>query len=133
MAIWSMPGIDGAVDWANAAGARLTMPSAAAIAAPIRRYEIRAMVASDCERRVGPSETAAFDRDLAHAEHAAQLLRRHLERTRSGPLAGRRLRVSSRQGGLERDVAFHFLHDLMDVAVEHGDRAEALEIGERLV
>src|SRR5579872_3703255 len=109
-------------------------PSAAATAAaPSRRYEIRGMVASGCERRIGPSKGVAFDRDLAHAEHAAQLLRRYLERTWSRPLAGRRLWERRRQGGLERDVAFDFLHDLMDVAVEHGDRTEALEIGERLV
>jgi hypothetical protein len=35
-------------------------------------------------------------------------------------------------GGVEGDVAFHLLHDLMDVAVEHGNGTEALEIAERL-
>ena len=34
--------------------------------------------------------------------------------------------------GLERDGAFDLLHHLMDVPVEHGDRAEALQIGQRL-
>src|SRR5487761_917869 len=109
------------------------VPSAAAIAAPSRRCGIRGMAASGSERRIGPSKGVALDRDLAHAEHAAQLLRRHLERTWSGALAGRRLRERRRQGRLERDVTFDFLHDLMDVAVEHGDRTEALEIDERLV
>src|SRR5579863_10364133 len=112
-----MPGIDGIADWAKAAGARLKVPSAAASAAPRRRYEICRMVASGSERRIGPGETAAFDRDLAHAEDAAQLLGRHLERTRTRSVAGRRLRERGRQRGLERDVAFDFLHDLMDVAV----------------
>ena len=33
---------------------------------------------------------------------------------------------------MERDVPFDFLHGLMDVAIEHGDGAKSLEIGERL-
>ena len=32
---------------------------------------------------------------------------------------------------MERDVAFDLLHELVDVAVENGHRAEALEIAER--
>ncbi len=33
---------------------------------------------------------------------------------------------------MERDIAFHLLHCLMDVAVEHGHRAESLEVAQSL-
>src|SRR6516164_389743 len=33
---------------------------------------------------------------------------------------------------MESYVSFHLLHGLMNVAVQHGDRAKALEVGERL-
>ena len=41
--------------------------------------------------------------------------------------AGRRLRKGGRARGVEGHVAFDLLHDLVDVAVQHGDRAEALQ------
>ena len=34
---------------------------------------------------------------------------------------------------MKRDVAFHLLHDLMDMPVQDGDRAETLQISERLL
>src|SRR5665213_4119836 len=34
---------------------------------------------------------------------------------------------------MERDVAFHLLHDWMDVPVQHGDRTETLQIPESLL
>ena len=46
--------------------------------------------------------------------------------------AGRRLRERRRARGVEGDVALDLLHDLVDVAVEHGHRAEPLQVGERL-
>ncbi len=56
----------------------------------------------------------------------------NLHRSWRGRGARRRLRKRGRAGGVEGDVAFHFLHDLVDMAVEHGHRAEALEIRQRL-
>ena len=41
---------------------------------------------------------------------------------RPAPAAGRPW-----SGGVEGDVAFHLLHDLVDMAVQHRDRAEALQ------
>ena len=49
-----------------------------------------------------------------------------------GAVPGRRLRKRRRARGVEGDVAFDLLHHLVDVAVEHGHRAEALEIRQRL-
>ena len=45
---------------------------------------------------------------------------------------GRRLREGGRARGMEGDVAFNLLHHLVDVAVEHGHRAETLQVAERL-
>ena len=50
-----------------------------------------------------------------------------LHRAGRGRGARRRLRKGGRARGMESDVAFHLLHHLMDVAVEHRHRAEALE------
>ena len=44
-----------------------------------------------------------------------------------GPLPAERLRIGGGAGGVEGDVAFHLLHDLVDVAVQHRDRAEAAQ------
>src|SRR5205814_6017290 len=43
----------------------------------------------------------------------------------------RRLWKRRRSRGVERDAALDFLLDLMDVAVEHGHRTEALQVTER--
>ena len=34
--------------------------------------------------------------------------------------------------GVKRDIAFHLLHDLVDVSIQHGDRAKAFEQPKRL-
>ena len=70
--------------------------------------------------------------DLRDAEDALQLSRGNHHRAGVGSLARRRLRKGGRGRGVEGDVAFDLLHDLVDVAVEHGDGAEALQVGERL-
>src|SRR4029077_3529214 len=70
---------------------------------------------------------------FSQTEQAAQLVCRHIlhwPRCRSG--AGRRLWKRSRSRGMKRDVAFYLLQDLMNVAIEHRDGSEALEIGESL-
>src|SRR6266436_6131470 len=69
---------------------------------------------------------------LAYAQHAAQLLRRYLERARAGGGAGRRLRIGRRHRRVEGDVAFDLLQHLMDMAVKHGYGTEPLQAIERL-
>ena len=71
-------------------------------------------------------------RDAAGAEHAGQLIGGNLERPGPLPHAGRGLRIGGRARGVEGHVALDFLHDLMDVAVQHGDRAEAAQIRHEL-
>src|SRR5271169_3962869 len=44
-----------------------------------------------------------------------------------------RLRERSGQSRVERDVAFHLLHDLMDMPIQDGNRAEALQVSEGLL
>ena len=50
-----------------------------------------------------------------------------------GAVPGRRLREGGRTRGVEGDIALDLLHHLVDVAVEHGDRAELLQHPERLL
>src|SRR5260370_20714367 len=71
--------------------------------------------------------------DLPDAEHRFETPRRHLQRTWTSAGGARRgLRVSGGQSGLEVDAAFDLLDHLVDVPVEHGDRAERPEIADRL-
>src|SRR4029077_12792550 len=88
---------------------------------------------SALQRRIDDREplVALLEVDRCYAEQAAQLVVGDLERPRRLRRAGRRLRKCGRAGGVEGDVAFNLLHHLVDVAVEHGHRAEALEIFER--
>src|ERR1043166_1690015 len=57
--------------------------------------------------------------------------------TLSGPgprtVAGRGLRIGGGARGVEGDIAFHLLHDLVDMAVQHGDGTEPAQIAHRLV
>src|SRR3954451_15295075 len=74
---------------------------------------------------------ALLEGDARHAEQAAQLLVRDFHRARRRSAAGRRLRESGGARSVEADVAFDLLHDLVDVAVEHGHGAEPLHQLER--
>src|SRR5580704_10484021 len=88
---------------------------------------------SALQRRIDDREplVAPLEVDRGDAEHAAQLVVGDLERPRRLRRSWRRLRKCGRARGVEGDVAFNLLHHLVDVAVEHGHRAEALEIFER--
>src|SRR4051794_39113656 len=72
------------------------------------------------DRRVGERERAARSRDRHRrdAEHRAQLFGRDLEWPRPRALADRGLRIRRRARGVEGDVPFDLLHDLVDVAVQ---------------
>src|ERR1700722_7221663 len=93
------------------------------------------VAAISAERRVGQqSRTRKWeDVDARDAQHPWKLIRRDLERSRTGAVARSRLRIGGRACGMERDVAFHLLHDLVDVAVQHGDRSEPPQIGHGLI
>src|SRR5580704_6606411 len=86
------------------------------------------------KRAVGQrgSVLAADIVDRPYAEVFAQLIGGYLlHRTRSGSGARRRLRKCRRIRGMEGDVALDLLDDLVNVPVEHGHRAETLQIAER--
>src|SRR4051794_17777460 len=91
---------------------------------------------SSLERRIhdGERPPARDVADAGQAEHGAQPLGRHvLDRPRTGRLAWRRLGEGGRSRRVEGDVSLDLPEDLVDVAVQHGDRAEPLEVAERLL
>ena len=53
------------------------------------------------------------------------------DRPGGGRGAGCWLRKSRGTGGVEGDASLHFLQNLVDMPVEHGDRSEFLERGQR--
>src|SRR5438477_5109056 len=65
------------------------------------------------------------------AEHAPQFFSRHLEGAGIRRRSRRRLRKSSRHGGMERHVTFYFLKHLVDVTVKHCHGAKALQVSKR--
>ena len=73
------------------------------------------------------------DRHAGDPEHPGQLIRGHLERPGAGAFARRRLRIGRRACGVEGDVAFDLLHDLMNVSVQHGNRTEAAQLVHELI
>src|SRR5208282_5757981 len=86
------------------------------------------------QRRVDDREPllVLLERDGGDAKHGAQPVGGDLlHRSRGGSATRRRLRKRGGAGGVERDVAFDLLHHLVDVAVEHRHRTEALEEFER--
>jgi hypothetical protein len=66
-----------------------------------------------------------------NAEKGAQLVVGDFHRSRRRCRTRRWLRERGRQGGVKGDVDLNLLHDLVDVAVEHRHRTEALEMVER--
>src|SRR3984893_7087229 len=85
------------------------------------------------QRRVDDGEAlfAGLEVDAGDTEQAAKLVVGDLHRTRRGSRARRRLRERGRTRGVEGDVALALLHHLVDMAVEHGHRAETLEVIQR--
>jgi hypothetical protein len=74
----------------------------------------REIAVSDGERLV-----ALFYGDGGDAEHTAQPVLWDLHGAGRGCCARRGLQERGRAGGVERHRAFHLLHDLVNVAVEH--------------
>src|SRR5450631_2068183 len=102
--------------------------------APSARNFVRVMGRSALQRRVDDGEPllALLEGHAGGAEHAAQFVVRNFHRAGRRRGAGRRLREGGRARGVERHIALHLLHHLVDVAVEHGHRAETFQGGERL-
>src|SRR3954470_20876249 len=97
-------------------------PAAKAISAILR-------IGSALQRRVDDGEAlvAALECHGADAEQRAKLVVGNLHRTGRRGAARRRLRERCRTGSVKRHVALDLLHHLMNVTVEHGDGAEALQ------
>src|SRR5215831_310580 len=79
----------------------------------------------------GEPFVALLEVDAGDTEHRAQLGILDLHRAGRGGSPRRRLRERGRTRGVEGDVALDLLHHLVDVAVQHRDRAEPLQIFER--
>src|SRR5450432_3927480 len=82
------------------------------------------------QRRVDDRKAliARLEVDTGNPKQAAKLVVGDLHRSGRGGGARRRLRERGRARGVEGDVALDLLHHLMDVAVQYGYRAEALEV-----
>ena len=65
-----------------------------------------------------------------YTQYGTKFFGRHEQVSGRGRGSGRGLREGGRPRGAEGDMAFDLLHQLMDMAVEHGDRAEPLEKSE---
>src|SRR6266700_8415374 len=70
--------------------------------------------------------------DIGYPQQAAQLLRRNFHWAGPGRRSWMRLRKRCGTSSVESHVAFDFLHGLVNVAVEHRDRAKLLQIRKRL-
>ena len=92
---------------------------------PLDHASVESTIASEC--------VALHEIHMRDAQHAAQLIRGHFHGAGRRRSAGRRLRERGGQRRVKSDVAFHFLHDLVNMAVQDGDRAEALQVSEGLL
>src|SRR5258708_21954704 len=86
----------------------------------------RCVVEGQCRRML-------HDRHAGNPEHFGKLVRGHLEWTRAWAFARRRLRIGGRASRMKHDVAFPFLHDLVNVPVQPRDRAEPAQLTHELV
>src|ERR1700704_367969 len=73
------------------------------------------------------------DRHAGDAERLGKLIAGNLERSGPWSIARAWLWKRHRARGVERDVALNLLHDLMNVAIQHGHRTEAFEITHCLI
>src|SRR5438105_2222874 len=88
--------------------------------------------ASALQRLVNDREPllSTLEGDVCDTEQRAQLVVGDFHRSRRGCCTRRRLREGSRPGRVKGYVALDFLHNLVDVTVEHRHRPETLEIVE---
>jgi hypothetical protein len=99
------------------------------------RFSGTRRLACGSERRINHRQAVSVRHRLhiGNAQNSPQLVVRHLHR--AGALGGTRsgLRKRGRHCSVERDIAFHLLHDLVNVSVQHGNGSKPLEIAERLL
>src|SRR5260370_8000018 len=127
----SVAGADGAAN--VAAATRSTTPNAVATRLLDLIVRMTETPTSPLQGLVddGKPLLSALEGDVGDAENRAQLVVGDFHRSRRGCRTRRWLREGGRHGGVKGDVALDLLHDLVDVTVEHRDRAEALEVIER--
>src|ERR1700733_8493321 len=65
--------------------------------------------------------------DVGNSQHIVKLLGWRLHWPRGRCCAWRRLRKCGGHCGVKRNITLHLLHDLMDMAIEHCDRAKSLQ------
>jgi hypothetical protein len=71
--------------------------------------------------------------DIPNPQHLVQPVRGHLQRPWGGRRARRWLWVCRGQRRVKGDLPLDLLQNLMDVTVQHGDRAEAFHQGQCLL
>src|SRR5437667_1330976 len=118
---------------ARAALAGSSMVATTAMPKSRRLIELIATPPSALQRRIDDRKplVALPEIDAGDPKQAAQLAVFDLHWAGRGGRAWRRLREGRRARGVEGYVALHLLHHLVDVTVQHGDRAESLEIVQR--
>ena len=87
------------------------------------------------ERGIDDSELMPlrYEVHFRDSQHAAQLFRGHSHGPGGRRCARHRLGKSGGHGGMKSGVALYFLHDLMNMPVQHGDGAEPFKKGECLL
>src|SRR5262249_37642077 len=71
--------------------------------------------------------------DVSNSQYVVQLLRGHFHGAGGGSCTGSWLWEGRRHRRVKGDVAFDFLQNLVDVAIQHGDRAEAFQQAQSLL
>jgi hypothetical protein len=91
------------------------------MASPVQGADSGDLVSDFAEIAVGDGErlSALLYLDRVNAEHAAKPVLGHLHRARPRRGTGCWHWKGGGAGGVERYCAFHLLHDLVNVAVEH--------------
>jgi hypothetical protein len=112
--------------------ASAALPSVALVACDLKVFARPCTALT--QRGVDDSEmpVTGNEADTADADDLPQFFSGDLHRAGHRSGAGRRLRECGGHGGVERYMTLHLLHHLVNVPVENGDRAEALEYRESL-
>src|SRR5580692_8227046 len=74
-----------------------------------------------------------YEIDVGNSQHITKFVGGHLHWTRGGCGTGRGLRKRGGHRGVKRNITLHLLHDLMDMAIEHCDRAKSPQHREGLL
>src|SRR5205807_9520566 len=93
-------------------------------------FSLRRSIAGSRKRNIVEQKSAgiADDTDARHTKDLWQQIGRHFQWSRTCSVSCCRLRIRHRTRRVEGNVAFGFLDDLMNVAVQHRDRAEPAQM-----